>query len=34
MFDDAPDEGGDYCTDPTRRLERREEERARRKQKR
>ena len=27
-FDDDPDEGGDYCTDPTRRIQR-EEERAR-----
>ena len=28
-FDDQPDEGGDYCVDPTRRIQR-EEERARR----
>lgn len=26
LFDDAPDEGGDYCTDPTRRIERQEEQ--------
>ena len=25
QFDDAPDEGGDYSTDPSRRLEQREE---------
>ena len=30
LFDDDPDEGGTYCTDPTRRLENEEREKERR----
>lgn len=32
MFDDSPDEGGDYSTDPSRRLEQQEEQAMRKKQ--